>query len=267
MRIWKLWGSGLILTVCIIVLLGMANQEKEQKSFSNPVQLAHEQLLKVISMGEKAIQGPYQATIKWQGEWKTQLSPDEASGVLSTRLGLSEAVRKMVQDHEVYRTTGQFEGLKCDLSITGRGAGAGTYYVVLRLEADRFTQVDDIAAAQDLAGSSLVDEGVQATWNVALQGEAAPQLNGANKEGAVNPGTLSDDLLALEHALKGELALKRVEGFVDENTVSQTYAAEGLPIAIASGNHPVSLQMAIHRSSDTGQREISIGSPLLTVEY
>ncbi|MFD1178219.1 YwmB family TATA-box binding protein [Paenibacillus puldeungensis] len=265
MRIWKLWSSGLILIVCFIILLGMTNKGNEQEIHTDPVQLAHEQLQKVISIAEKAIQGPYQTTIKWQGEWNTLLSPVEAAGVLSSRLGLPAPVKTMIQDHEVYSTKGQFEGMVSELSVTGRGAGV--YYVVLRLEANSSKPVNDIATAQDLAGSSLIDEGVTAAWNVALQGIKAFGQGGAQSVGATNSEALSADLLALEQELKGEIALKRVEGFSDENTVSQTYVTAGLPIAIASGNHQVALQMAIHRSSDTGQSEISIGSPLLTVEY
>lgn len=265
MRIWKLWGSGLILIVCFIILLGMTNKGNEQEIHTDPVQLAHEQLQKVISIAEKAIQGPFQTTIKWQGEWNTLLSPVEAAGVLSSRLGLPAPVMALVQDHDVYSTEGQFEGMASELSITSKGAGV--YYVVFRMEANSSKPINDIAIAQDLAGSSLSDEGVTAAWNVALQGFTQSGQGGAQNVGTADSEALSADLLALEQELKGEMELERVEGFADENTVSQTYAAADLPISIASGNHQVALQMAIHRSSNTGQSEISIGSPLLTVEY
>ncbi|MMZ67315.1 hypothetical protein D1872_298920 [compost metagenome] len=84
-----------------------------------------------------------------------------------------------------------------------------------------------------------------------------------------DPSQLSETGLinTIENAAAQEFNMVQVESYDDFGTASRTYEVEGWPISIFSGAHKVSLQMGVHRNLDQNSYEISIGSPLLTVEY
>ncbi|MGG6310238.1 YwmB family TATA-box binding protein [Paenibacillus macerans] len=268
----KLWSFSLVILVCAVLLVGLQRVNRnvqEEPSAVNPAEAAARQLAALHAMGEAATEDPFQITVKWQGEWSTLLSPEEAAGVLSSRLGLSATERQLVQNHDVYGAEGPLEGLPAKLSVTAQAEN--NYYVVLRIESmgGEAESLKLLTEAQQLAGDSLADEGVEIGWNAALQGIAWPATAALNAEASGGEHALSRTLDSLERKIQAlpKLKLKKVEGFADELTVSQSYAVTGLPITARSGDHQVALQLAVHRNAETGMDEIAIGSPLLTVEY
>lgn len=267
----KLWSYSLVIIVCAVMLVGLARLKNAERQavVSDPIESAGTQLERLSSIGIAITDDPFQFTVKWQGEWKTLLSPEEAAGVLSSRLGLSAAKQKTVQEHTVYSAEGTMEGLPSKLAVTAQGEGK--YYVVFRIESVGGTAetLEHLSGVQQLAGESLADEGVQIGWNAAIQGGALPATTVLGSGEAAGEPALNAALLDLEKRIRKDtdLKLERVEGFADDTTVSQTYAVSGLPVTTLSGEHRVALQIAVHRNAETGMDEISVGSPLLTIEY
>ncbi|MCM3700798.1 hypothetical protein [Paenibacillus macerans] len=285
----KLWSYSLIVIVCALLLIGLQWFKNEQSSpaavgdplsAGDSLQAASGQLEKLLAIGTALTPDPYLVTVKWQGNWETQLAEEEAAGALATRLGLSEPQTENVQGYTLYNANGSNEGVRLTLDVTAQSEGQ--YYVVLRLEGAGGTagSVERLLNVQQLAGESLADEGVRIGWNAAVQGiglaragagtgtESKP-AEGEPSEPASADRTVSAVLAGLEQQIEDELGqkLERVEGFEDELTASQSYAVPGFPITAQSGKRQVALQLAVHRNADTGMDEIAVGSPLLTVEY
>lgn len=198
------------------------------------------------------------ATIKWQGTWNTLLSPEEAVGALTSRLGFQIAHVEDVQGHNVYSSFNKEGNVHSKLTVTPQGAGM--FYVMLRMEAISPEQLAELTELQRSYGELLIDEGVAVHWNGALQGKANHDFFSPNV-------SESSIINTIEKHVAQELNMRQVESYDDMGTASRTYEVEGWPITVFSGPHKVSLQLGVHFNSGEDVYEISVGSPLLTVEY
>ncbi|MEC2343573.1 MULTISPECIES: YwmB family TATA-box binding protein [Paenibacillus] len=275
----KIWSIGVLILVCAMLLVGLqriqsietseiAEMTEPEADALDPLKDAEQQLDALVAIGEAVTSNPFRITVKWQGDWDSLLSSEEAAGVLATRLGLSSPESGMVQGRTVYQSQGQIEGIHAELDLVT--LEEGKHYAMLRLEAAGEDPAlwKQLQEAQRMAGESLADEGVDPRWNAAIQGMAWPASVKEEGEGS-GDSVLAATLDRLESQIKrsAKLKLKQVEAFGDEGTASRTYRVDALPITILSGEHHVALQVAVHRNSGTGMDEITIGTPLLTVEY
>lgn len=275
----KIWSIGVLILVCAMLLVGLqriqsietseiAEMTEPEADALDPLKDAEQQLDALVAIGEAVTSNPFRITVKWQGDWDSLLSSEEAAGVLATRLGLSSPESGMVQGRTVYQSQGQIEGIHAELDLVT--LEEGKHYAMLRLEAAGEDPAlwKQLQEAQRMAGESLADEGVDPRWNAAIQGMAWPASVKEEGEGS-GDSVLAATLDRLESQIKrsAKLKLKQVEAFGDEGTASRTYRVDALPITILSGKHHVALQVAVHRNSGTGMDEITIGTPLLTVEY
>lgn len=266
----KLWSIGLLILVCAMLLVGLQRIQATEQEAAVPDSLkdAEQQLDALVAIGRAVTSDPFRMTLKWQGEWNSLLSAEEAAGVLASRLGLSNPEAGTVQGRTVYESQGQIEGIRAELELIT--LEEGKHYAMLRLEAAGGDPAiwEQLQEAQRMAGESLADEGVDTRWNAAIQGMAWPASatdEGTDSGEPVLAATL--DRLESQIERSAKLKLKQVEAFGDEWTASRTYRVDPLPITVLSGDHHVALQMAVHRNSGTGMDEITIGTPLLTVEY
>lgn len=238
------------------------------------------QLRQLLAASEGLIQGSRQATVKWQGEWHTMLSLEEAGELLADRLGLADRYTEKMHGNQVFYAEGA-SGRAEDI-IHGKLAltlqEEGSYYVVLRLENSTDEGLQRLPEVGESSGEALLREGVDAKWNAALQGEAmevdsAQGLPDFVPDDSVGPGgevqamPVQAVFTALESRVKEQLKLRAVESFADERTVSRSYAAEDLPLKVQSAGQEISLQFALHWNTELDHYDVSIGSPLLTVEY
>lgn len=252
---------------CLLVLgLILSRPEHIQSSAANSgdaVEEAAGQWDQLFALGIRVIESDLKGTVKWQGTWNTLLTPEEGAGALASRLGFSEIGISRVQDHAVYDAAGSERGIDSKLTVTP--VKDGQYYVVLRMEGQGKDNLEGIGALQSRYGDILADEGVEIHWNGALQGESSLSENHADREGMQN--SLEETVRVMEIDASRELNLNPVENYTDEKTISRTYTVPEMPISVLSGGHQVALQFAAHLSTIAGKGEISIGSPLLTVEY
>lgn len=255
----KKFVYGLIVLCCALVLWGMDIYQPINTVAMDPVKAAGEQLRKLVNVSKELTpDGPFKATVKWQGNWDTLLAPEEAANALTSRLGLSNPAMEDVQGHDVYTSYSAENGIHAKLSVTPQGDGK--YYVILRLEGMISQgETGELAQLQEQYAVSLMDEGVQVQWNASLQGVLNTDGSGLQ--------SVTANLLAMEQTVSGILGLQLVEEYEDRFTASRSYSTKALPLSVASQDQAISLQMAVHLNEEQGNSEISIGSPLLTIEY
>lgn len=90
-------------------------------------------------------------------------------------------------------------------------------------------------------------------WNATVQGYAR------------NGGTADYDAITARIAKR--VKMKEMERYTDETTVSATYFAPEIDVGIESGGKTVNLQIAVHDDREKDKSRISIGIPLITIEY
>lgn len=265
----KRCGFVMIGFALIMVIIGFAGLDQGKV---NKVDAADKQWKSVLALAESSSEGKLRATVKWQGTWNSLLGPSEAAYVLTTRLGLSTPEENEVQGHTVYNAQGSNGGVYSKLSVMPEEGGT-SYYVILLMEGDARVNADVFSELQTIYGHSLQDEGVDVNWNAALQGSVASGLSKGLEVAAQSPGysgaSIQKLLNKIELQTGSAFNLHSTEEYVDEDsqTISRSYEAGELPISVRSGDYNVALQMAVHYNVDTGEKEISFGSPLLTVEY
>lgn len=252
-----------IVAACVFLLLTVlyqvfAKEEVSPNQANEPVMNAVSQWKEVLEIGLNTIGDEVAGTVKWQGSWYTQLDPAEAANVLTSRLGLPQAAEGVLQGHTVFSASGSLEGLRASLNLTQ--LSSSEYYVVLRLEGKGAEAMTFMTEHQEMAGQSLAEEGVAVEWNAALQGTM--------KQSDLPKGSsLGEAMDKLENQFADELELTSVEQYEDQDTISRTYRSSHLPITVNSGGELVAFQAAVHVHSETGEQEVSLGSPLLTIEY
>ncbi len=249
-----------LVMVTIVLGIGNANSSEIVEDSADSVEEVMKQWENLLSISEQwtnESNDPMKVTVKWQGAWNSLLSAEEAIGALSSRLGLSNVQAETVQGHHVYTSNYNEQGVVAKLMLTP--LENDTYYVRLRMEADvseNFMGFDALTELQAGYGASLIDEGVVAHWNGAIQGTV--------KAEGVSESSLTD---AIEQSTATQFNMELVDQYHDLGTVSRTYEVKEWPIYVLSGNHKVSFQLGVHHNSEADTYDISLGSPLLTIEY
>lgn len=275
----KLWGIIIMIIVAGLAIMELLNSAGAEITvnadavYSSEAELSRVQLERVLAVGKSMTHDEIRATVKWQGEWRTELSLEDAAKVLAEGLGWLDGYAEQVHEREVFYAEGETGEIRGKLAIMLQDEGL--YYVVLRLENQTITGLGQLAEYGEEYGEMLLKEGVHAQWNAALQGASVdltdmlaipPTL--ANSQGGGHqavPVTIAFE--AIESGVKERLKLRQVESFEDERTISRSYEVEELPIKLQSAGQDIHLQLALHWNTETERYDLSIGSPLLTVEY
>ncbi|WP_433944064.1 hypothetical protein [Paenibacillus sp. SN-8-1] len=256
-------GRGIIVIIILLVVgvLGFENGGEASKDSPDYVRDAERQLDVVLSVGNSVTREPLDIIIKWQGNWNTTYKPKEGAKLIAAELGLAEPSSVEVQNHLVYRSVGQVDRVPVKFSITDREKGL---YVVAQIDGISQSGVSDLKLAQSDVGRKLSRLGVDIQWNAAVQGNVST----IGKRTTSSQGKDVMKLLTQVESQAGNFfELHRVEGFQDEYTASESYEVPNFPISVRSGGAEIGLQMAVHLNTGTGKKELSIGSPVLTVEY
>ncbi|GFZ96287.1 hypothetical protein GCM10008018_48290 [Paenibacillus marchantiophytorum] len=181
----------------------------------------------------------------------------EVGKELSQKLGLPQtAVLGESNDHPIYTAAKEVvSGAEATITVASPSGQAGCY-TVLRLDASPQSEQSELIKWQDQADEQLKKLGIQGQWNVMVQGYAVEQ----DSAGLMD----SDELVnRMVRAFKGNI----VERYEDQNTVSMSLASEEFQTSIQSGNNKVNLQIALHQESTSGLWRLTVGTPIITMEY
>ncbi|NRF95895.1 YwmB family TATA-box binding protein [Paenibacillus frigoriresistens] len=134
--------------------------------------------------------------------------------------------------------------------------GQAACYVVLRLDASDEAEQSELVNWQEQASEQLKKLGINGQWNVMVQGYVNEQEQSGQKS--------STELVnAIALAFKGKI----VESYKDQKTVSASLASKEFHSSVKSGNQTVNLQVAMHQESTTGKLRLTVGTPIITMEY
>lgn len=254
-------GAALIVMMLVATLAQESTQVLAKQK--DTLELASQQWSQLWELGQKLTSEPTLITIKWQGAYRTSLTLDEASSKLGEKLGMSVMHPLEFQGHEQYTATKTVGQTKINFTVTDQENG--TYYVMVRLETKATGDVAAITMLEKLQqelGAGLIQAGITPKWNGAIQGE----LDAIHDQGEV--GTQEDAIMKLETIVQDQWKqVTVIDRYQDLNTSNATYEVGALPLYIESGQQRLNLQLAVHYNSVSDKPEVSIGSPLLTVEY
>ncbi|MEI7025818.1 YwmB family TATA-box binding protein [Paenibacillus sp. y28] len=203
----------------------------------------------------------------------------EAAKLLASRLGLSPVTKAPAALTATSESDGPLEQaqpgftakspetdpLRTSLHVTP--LPDGRTYMLLSLEG----RLGDASAAPWQAQLQLLEtemtalepSGQPPVWNMMVQGEALPRLQN-------NPDALWSELSSGFDA-------KVLSRYADSRTVSQTFDSASLSRSAsfplqhfstgARQKGTLNLQAALHRDTETGHLRLTLGTPLITIEY
>lgn len=275
--------SAIILSVFLCLFLFNQLDQQQNHVFAQKnqtLEYAQEQWAQLWKVGLQLTEGPVHVTVKWQGAWASPLSTQEAAASLANSLGFTAPTAAHFQGHQQYASVQVTKEVKSTFTLTEQAHGK--YYVMVRVEAFNREGLAKLEQLQGNYGAILNEAGVGIQWSGAIQGELTSsaklknlnqQVNQKKEPGVGEKGGEGKEpteliLAKLESFMK--MQWKEVAGvdqYQDGNTVSSSYHVGELPLAVLSGEQRINIQLALHQSSDSDKQEVSIGSPLLTIEY
>lgn len=245
------WMTAGILAIAIIILIGVT-QVYAEKNESKAAQL--EQL---IDTADSMIDNVDRLIIKWQGEGRGDAQAQAA--LLASHLGLEQPVRVRQTGHDVYRSelvVNEATGV-AGMLVNVIETGDNGYYAIVQLSGDAQTDRKALMTLHEEVDQLLVDSGMKATWNMSVQGTAVT----ATEHDA------SQQLELIEEQLSTKVDITSVERYTDVASASVSYEAAELPLSIKSGSHMLNMQLAVHQVGEEVDNRITVGFPVITIEY
>ncbi|MBW4082744.1 YwmB family TATA-box binding protein [Paenibacillus sp. S150] len=211
-------------------------------------------LLTTLGMTATQPDSPLRLVLKWQGEYSSDASAADAAERLAGKLGLGNASRSDEDGHMTSRAAAALAGAQASLFWSELGGGRS--YVIVTYETADLLKAPELPAAAVSAGKELLQAGIAAEWNVSLQGAAKDQ---SGPEAA---------LFSIEQSLQPRLpGMNPEESYEDNATYSRSYSVPGLERAVSSGSHLIALQLAVHKNGNNNTNRVTLGFPLITIEY
>ncbi|WP_339318893.1 YwmB family TATA-box binding protein [Paenibacillus sp. FSL R10-2734] len=214
-------------------------------------------LMSLIDLGTKTtVSGsPLRIVLKWQGAISGYNDPSVEVAKLSIHLGLTVPSGIEEEGHMTYRSTA-VKPYGSNLSLFWSDLGEGNSYVIVTLDTSDLQNEASFQGFADEVSTILEQNNIKAEWNVSLQG-IAEQQGGPEEVLSQTEGLLIEQFKAVSEK----------ESYKDVTTISRTYSIPDLKRSVVSGNHSISAQIAVHHEDQKGTNRLTIGFPLITIEY
>lgn len=242
---------GIMLLCLIVIFIGFGRDA----SVAQKINKEDNRLVDLIQWGQEIMETPLKVVVKWQGEWSNdgKLSSQEAAQKLTKLLGLSNFQSVTNTEHESYRSITVVDGIRVNLNW--QVISDDQSYIIVTMESLGAAQLTAIQLLQDKVHTQLDLMNMAAEWNASIQGNV--------KEEQSITTTMKD----VETTLQSHLKLKQVETYADDMTLSHSYVAPSLGFNLISGDHTIDLQIAVHHDELSGQNRVTLGFPIITIEY
>ncbi|MGE7827729.1 YwmB family TATA-box binding protein [Paenibacillus sp. NPDC093718] len=217
---------------------------------------AESDLTLLAALGQEHMEPSAILTVKIQGEMINSIPKDQAKTAaeeLARSMGVSGVTAAELHGNDVFQAEGVLSGVSVhlDWALTKEGHS----YIRVMLVGEAAVQTREMMVLQQQIQEQMEQAGIPYTWNAAIQGYAS-------KTGSVE-GTMAQ----VEEAIAQKLPLHSVEDYADDKTLSRSYEAPSLRNFVKSGDMPIHMQVAVHEDSVKKSSRITIGFPVITIEY
>ncbi|MDF9844331.1 MULTISPECIES: YwmB family TATA-box binding protein [unclassified Paenibacillus] len=250
-------------------------------SASSPEQLTRSlNLLATAGQEITAADSPLRLVVKWQGEYSGEAGdatdaadhaeapataqamsaieaadPAASAARLAGLLGLGKLRAAEEDGHVTYRASRALDSTST-VSLFWSELGQGVSYVIVTVETQDLLQAETVQTAAADAGTQMLAAGITSEWNASLQGISS--VSGSPR------GALERAEGAIAERLGG---LEAAESYEDDATYSRSYSIQGAQRYVNSGDNRIALQAAVHQNSNDNSNRVTIGLPLITIEY
>lgn len=247
-----------IVFVCgiIMILSGFKVDSEREKDAGLLAESAGSQLELLYSLGEAHIDSPLRLTIKLQGESPslTDKEAEQAANLLAEEIGLNDLSAEIEQHHGGKAYRGRETMADTDIRLDWVQAGERSL-VKVQLDTDDPEDLQYLIGIQEKAEEAMRKAGMIPVWNASIQG---------NVDNGITAG---ETISSLENKLATNLSFHAVDSYQDVTTESRSYEVPSLDTYVMSGDRPIHMQLAVHEDSIKENNRITIGFPVITIEY
>jgi hypothetical protein len=240
----------LVLLIVPVVLIGWDYPEVNEINHDTQA---------IIELSKPLLQeGKNTYIIKWSGElggYTANASFQNTYNELSSQLGFqTNSEIDYINGLPVLRSSTQLtDGALLQWMYVG-SEDQNNSVLMLKLTADSYIDYQKIVALQLETEEKLTRLNLEGKWNTMIQGTLTN----------IEPG---DEPEAILQKLSKEVKGTEQELYADEHTLSASLFTKKLKGSVQSGSHLVNLQIALHQNSITKEWRLTLGSPLITMEY
>lgn len=255
-------GFGMKLVAGIILLCGITGvlagftAESANKIGSGQVKEPPEtyssQLEELYVLGTAQINSPLDVTVKLQAETLSGKNNEQAAKALAKGIGINHVTMEMENGKKAYRGRDVISGINVRMDWVQAEERS---YVKLQLDAQGTDVFPHLSAIQEKAELMMENAGITPAWNASVQGSV------------YNGKTAAETVQSLEEKMALDLPLNAVETYQDTATESRSYEVPSLKAYVMSGEKPIHMQVAVHEDSMNNNNRITIGFPVITIEY
>ncbi|MDR0266929.1 YwmB family TATA-box binding protein [Paenibacillus sp.] len=210
------------------------------------------ELRTLLDLGNQMMDQPQRVVVKWQGSWEGS-GAESAARKLSCSLQLAPVNELIENGHTTYRVIDNKDAV--NIRFNWQEISPNESYVVIQLEATSPQVWSHLTDLQDQYGKKMRDAGIDAEWNASLQGNVNDNVHAA------------DTMNRIEGDLIHRLDAVQKETYEDATTVSNAYQVPSFASRVKSGGDWLSMQVAVHEDDQNGKNRVTIGLPMITIEY
>ncbi|MEX2460700.1 MAG: YwmB family TATA-box binding protein [Paenibacillaceae bacterium] len=212
----------------------------------------------ILELSKPMFQGEYHIQMKWSGEGKgyTSLSNFQTyNSEINQQLNIQPSDSlEYVNGLPLLRALGVWaNGVQLQSVLVGSKDQQTTLWM-LEIQTASTMTMEQIVQTQRMLEQKLSDLGLKGAWNTMVQGELTNTKLGERPEAFLH--NMSDQIKGIEQ-----------ETYHDDHTVSVSFLSKQIQQTVQSGTHRVNVQIALHQNSITKAWRLTIGSPLITIEY
>ncbi|CAN7224507.1 YwmB family TATA-box binding protein [Paenibacillus sp. LjRoot153] len=214
----------------------------------------------LLNVAKPYMQSNEQITFKYTGYFGTCDGVDAkvmgAGERLSQKFGFQSYTNEPISlKNGIYTIKSEVAGSTVATLTIASPVGQSACYAVLRLDASGSADQAWLLKWQEQMTAQLNEQGIQGMWNVMIQGTAAEDFSLTNDP--------KEFLAELVKAYEGNV----VERYEDGTTFSASLVSSEFEASIRSGNQKVNVQIALHLDTTSGLWRLTIGTPIITMEY
>ncbi|MGM1050050.1 MAG: YwmB family TATA-box binding protein [Bacillota bacterium] len=247
--------AGMVLLCGITgILAGFTMDSTNKRGSELLVESSGSQLELLYALGKAQIDSPLHVTVKLQGESQTLSvkKSEQAASILAEEMGISDLSVELEHGEKAYRARDSISDTDVRLDWVQAGE---TSYVKIQLDAQGPDGIQHLIRIQEKAQASMMKAGITPAWNASIQGSV------------YNGMTAGETVQRLEEEMAVQLPLNAVDSYQDIATESRSYEVPSLKTYVMGGENPIHMQIAVHEDSMKENNRITIGFPIITIEY
>jgi hypothetical protein len=213
----------------------------------------------IVNISRPFLQQDYTLIVKWSGQtegYATNKAFMELFDRVSKQLNI-QAGSEMdeVNGLPIARLdTQQVDGIKIQCVLAGSDDRKSSY-LILKMQTGPTIPLEQIIQWQESMDKKLTAHGLKGIWNTMIQGNVNRDM--------IRKKTPE----ALLNEVNGKFQGQELESYKDEKTRSISLFTKKLHSSIQSGDHQLNAQAALHQDSVSGEWRLTVGIPLITMEY